>query len=333
MMMLKYFLTICFFPSSGREKRGLEGLPSMRRVLVVAILALSGSMLFAQVSEDRTRDWILYEKANAMIAQHEYGLALELYKEAISAAGIFPEAEIGIGDVLFEEGEFRLARDQYEKAYNLRNAFRVSSMQYDVLYKLADLFENQQMYKKMEDTLLKVVSDDKRFSAPESARLKDQIERNYLEKGIDRVLFLYQFNVPFATEAHSRLGWFYYRSGRYTQAVQQLLYALVYRAEEINAALHDTDVDYQFTTLAGMLEAVDASKRLSSYLADSNFFKDLYYLAGSSYVAGYPTHAVQVWKLIAASKMSGRYAALAARQLKKPWTESLLTVGTKGGSQ
>jgi len=301
----------------------------MHRLLLAVILAIPAIAVFAQASAGRSEDWILYERANAMVAQHEYGKALQLYKEAIVAAGIFPEAEVGIGDVFFEEGEFQLARMQYEKAYNIKKGFQIPETQYQVLYKLSGLFESREMYRPMEDALLKVVSDDKRFSASENSRLKTQIEKNYLDKGIDRVLFLYQFNVGFATEAHSRLGWFYYRSGRYGQAVQQLLYAVIYRAAEISAALHDRDADYQFKTLSDALSAVEDSKQLSSYVANSGFFKDLYYLAGSSYAAGYPTHATDLWKLISTSKIAGKYAGLAARQIRKPWTEELLGVGQK----
>ena len=106
---------------------------------------------FGQISQESPQDWILYEKANAMFAQHEFGQALQLYKEAISSAGIFPEAEMGVGDVFFEEGEFQLARDQYEKAYEMRKGFRVPETQYGLLYKLADLFQGRQMYSQMED--------------------------------------------------------------------------------------------------------------------------------------------------------------------------------------
>ena len=125
-----------------------------------------------------------------MAAQHEYGQALQLYKEAISSAGIFPEAEIGIGDVFFEEGEFSLAKDEYEKAYNLRNAFKVAETQYEVLYKLASLYEAREMYKQMEDSLLKIVADDKRSSGESGERLRKQIDINYRDKGFDRTLSL-----------------------------------------------------------------------------------------------------------------------------------------------
>lgn len=294
---------------------------------LVFLIILGPSIAWAQAPVEKTEYWILFERANATFAQREFGQALQLYKEAISSAGIFPEAEMGIGDVFFEEGEFQLARDQYDKAYNLRKAFSIPDTQYEVLYKLADLYQSRQMYRPMEDSLLKIVADDKRFSDPASERLRNQVEKNYQEKGVDRTLFLYQFSVPFAQGAHSRLGWFYYRSGRYGQAIQELLYAVIYTSSELNASLHSVDVDYQFTTLASMFAETENHKDLSRFISNGDFFSDLYYLAGSSYALGLPTHATQLWRLIAASSLSGSFASLAARQLKSPWTEKIIGPG------
>lgn len=291
---------------------------------MLVLLLLSNSIAWAQAPAEKPQDWILYERGNAMFAQREFGQALQLYKEAVSSAGIFPEAEMRIGDVFFEEGEFQLAKDQYDKAYNLRKGFEIPETQYEVLYKLADLYLGRQMYSSMEDSLLKVAADDKRFSDPVSERLKNQIEKNYREKGIDHTLFLYQFNVPFAQAAHSRLGWFYYRSGRYGQALQELLYAVIYSTTEMNVSLHAMDVDYQFKTLSDMLAAVETYKDLAGYISNSDFFSDLYYLACSSYTAGLPAHATQLWRLMAGSRLSGRFASLSARQIKSPWTEKLI---------
>jgi len=303
--------------------------PSLFLVLIVGLM-FSAHPGFGQNLKGNLEDWILYEKGNAMFEHREFGQALQLYKEAISSAGIFPEAEIGIGDVFLEEGEFELARDQYEKAYTLRNAFRVAESRYELLYKLADLYQSKDMYSQTENALLRIEGDDKKFSGPDSSRLRTQIWKNFTTKGLDHILFLYQLDVPFAQLAHSRLGWFYYRSGLYEQAAQELLFAVIYDATEINASLHELDSDYRFSTLADMGSAIQDHKEVSNFAATGGFFKDLYYLAGASYAAGFPAHAMQIWKLISASKIAGKYSSLSARQLKSPWVERILGAGTSG---
>lgn len=300
------------------------------------LLSVPGSTFGQDQPLDHKTDqanWILFERANAMAAQREFGQALQLYKEAISQGGRFPEAEVGIGDVYFEEGELELARQQYEKAYSLRSAFSIADSKYDVLYKLGSLFESQEMFRLMEDSLTKIVNDDRKYGDPASAYLKAQVERNYLERGIDHTLLLYQMSVPFAQEAHSKLGWFYYRTGRFSQAISHLLYSVIYVTKDIEDYLHEQDVEYGFSSLPNLMAAVDQDKRASGFVSGSSYFKDIYYLAGSSFAAGYPTHATLLWKILASSRSSGQYAQLAARQLKTPWTERLLGTDKSSAGQ
>jgi tetratricopeptide (TPR) repeat protein len=303
----------------------------------VAVLALVAFLVFCQAAmgeEKPSRAWYAYEAGNASLARKEYGQALKYYKDAIELAGQFPEAEMGLGDVYLAEGEFAIARSQYEKAYNLRNGFDIADSKYDVLYKLARLFENQELYKLMEDRLTAIASDDRHFAETQTSQLRTMVEKNYLSKGLDHVLVLYGFNDAFSTNAHSKLGWFYYRTGRFSQSISHLLYATISRVNQVNIYLRESDVDYQFTTLQDMLSAVTTNPELASYVAASDFFKDLYYLAGATFANGYPAHAVAAWKLIAGQAGAGMYQELSRKQLRKPFIEPLLgaAAGGKSGS-
>ena len=292
-------------------------------VLVISALVLCTHLLPA---DNTNKLWLMYEQGNTAASQKEYGLALQLYKSAIESAGIFPEAEVAIGDVYMEEGEVTLAQKQYEKAYDLRKSLYIPDDQYAISYKLANLFELEQLYKQMEDTLLRVAADDKRFQESPNQHLRTQVEKNYIEKGLDRVIGLYSFDDSFASAAHSKLGWFYYRTGRYTQAVSQLLYSVIYRASVVERYSRERDVDQEFGSLAELLAAVDNSPELKAYASSVGLFKDLYYLAGSTFAAGYPRHSTTIWKLLGSMPSAGQYSELSARQLKKPFIEPILTV-------
>ena len=301
------------------------------RTPLTATLILFGFLCGVPLWPDNSArpDWLLLEQGNAYFARKEFGQALQLYKEAIVEAGAFPEAEMAIGDIYVEEGEYELARMQYEKAYNQRNAFNVPLQKYDVLYRLARLHENKENYRTMEDVLQLIVAGDKRFTDSSNSRLKVQIEKNYFEKGLDQVLRLYRFETSFANAAHSKLGWFYYRTGRFSKSVTHYLYAIIYRMSEISAFQHEQDVDFEFVTLGDSLKEAERNKDLSQYIADIDLFKDLYYLAGATYSLGYPQHSVMLWKLISGSKNGGKFIELARRQIKKPWIEPFIVAATK----
>jgi tetratricopeptide (TPR) repeat protein len=270
------------------------------------------------------QNWLLFEQGNAASARREFGLALRLYEEAVLKAGTFPEAEIAIGDIYLEEGEIDLALAQYEKAYKLRNAFYIPEMQYSTLYKIAHLYETKGLYKQMEDKLSQIVRDDKRFVDTKTSMLKTQVERNFYGRGLDRVLVLYKYQDTFSAAAHSQLGWFYYRTGRYSQSVSQLLYSTIYRVSEIEGYLSERNIDYQYSTLTDLLAAIANSPDLIRYANDSQLFRDLYYLASSAYVSGYPEKASSIWKSLAASPIAAGFQSLSQKQLKSPFTEPLL---------
>ena len=293
-----------------------------------ALLLLMGLLTCSPLAsaDSSNQFWLMYEQGNAAATQKEYGKALQLYKSAIDGAGIFPEAEAAIGDIYLEEGEAALAQKQYEKAYNLRKSFYIPEKQYEILYKLANLFELQQQYKQMEDTLNRIIADDRHFQDTANQRIRTQVEKVFMERGLDRVLVLYAFDDTFSAAAHSKLGWFYYRTGRFSPAVSQLLYSVIYRASELKNALLERDVDYGFTTLQDMLAATEKNADMRSYAASSGFYRDLYYLAGSMFANGFPRHALGLWKALSAVPSAGDYRDLSLRQLKKPFVEPLLTV-------
>jgi tetratricopeptide (TPR) repeat protein len=294
--------------------------------LLVSIPILALAFVLPLFADSSNKFWLLYEQGNTAAGQREFGKAMQLYKDAVQGAGIFPEAEAAIGDVYLEEGEADLAQRQYQKAYDERNAFYIPEMQYAILYKLANLFEMRQFYKQMEDSLSQIVADDKKFQDTSTQHLRTQVEKNFLEKGLDRVLVLYTFEDTFAAPAHSKLGWFYYRTGRFSPAVSNLLYSVIYRVSQVREVLKERDVEYEFSNVADLLSTIEGSSELRSYAQSTGLYKDIYYLAGSMFANGYPRHARDLWTLLKAAPSAGQYNSLAVRQLKKPFVEPLLTI-------
>lgn len=288
-------------------------------ILCAAILLASIPALAAESSSAPA--WLLYDQGRNWASQGELGKALQSYKNAILAAGVMPEAEAAIGDIYRAEGEFRLAERQYERAYNLRNALSVSAEQYDILYRWASLYEDQEMYEPMERKLLQIVADDRWSRADQ---LQVQVERNYVDKGLDHVLTLYRFDSLFATAAHSRLGWFYYRTGRYPQAVRHLLYAVVLQVSDAGDFLKQKDPAASFRGLEGFFALVVRDRETRSWLEGASLSSDLYYLSASAWELGHPVRAQSVWKILANLKEAGKFADLSRRQLVKPFRELFL---------
>jgi tetratricopeptide (TPR) repeat protein len=270
--------------------------------------------------------WLLYEEGKTLASKKEYGEALVKFRQAIAVVGTFPEAEIAIGDIYKVEGEVGLSIKQYEKAYNLRNSLTIPEEKYEISYKLAGIFEEQQQYRDMESRLLEIIAEDKAYNPPKTSRLREQVVANFWKSDIDGVLKLYRFEQLFPARAHSKLGWFYYKTGRFDPAVEHLLYAASEKMKPALDAAMEADPEYQFTTLDDFLMRASSIASIKTYLEESALFADLYYLAGCAFQTGKPEHGVRLWKSISVVSFAGRFQIMSQRQLKSPWMEPYLVI-------
>jgi hypothetical protein len=152
----------------------------------------------------------------------------------------------------------------------------------------------------------------------------------YLSRGLDHVLKLYRLeNARFALPAYAKLGWYYYRWGRFEPAsILHSLFALdIMLTESVNEIRRFLPL-YEFETLGGFLEIAMRRQNVKEYLVSEGFIRCAYYLAAATFAAGHPTRASEVWRLLAGSKLEpgalGPYANLARKQLESPWVEPYL---------
>ncbi len=294
------------------------------RLLLMLFLLSAVDFLFSQDSTERTPAWILYERGKAELERKnrkEPGKALQLFRQAIDRAGIFPEAEVALGDVYFFEREFILAEEQYKKAYKLRNSFDIPEEKYVVLQKLAGLYELNSQYKQMEDVLLKILADHPVYNDKSYQSFRGSFVGSFFYRGLNNHLRLYRLEkAGFALKAHAKLGWLFYRTGRFNQSIIQSLYALNIMVSESIAELRPYYPEYEYTTMDAFIAAAFKRQNIADYLFESDFFGVLYYLASANYADGRPGPAFALWEILAAVP-AGRYADLSRRQLKSPWIE------------
>ena len=294
----------------------------MRRLCAVLIGISACVAVGGQATKERP--WILLERGRVEYSNGEYGKALEHFKSAIESAGIFPEAEVAIGDVFWESGEVELAEMQYKKAYISRNSLYVLDEKYAILYKLAHVYESTERYRQYEDVLVQLLADDLYFAQSEDSGIRDAIVGTYLDRGLDQLVVLYRVSESFASEAYWQLGWLYYRTGRFVESAGSLLFGLLPALTEAIHELQRYDPDYRYGDVTSFLADAYFRQSTREYLEAIGVFERLYYLGCATYAAGYATQAVLVWESIAASAYSGRFGELSAKQARSPWVEPLL---------
>jgi hypothetical protein len=306
-------------------------------------MLLAFALLFATVAPSRlsaekeTTDnsWVLLERAKALIAEpggQQMGEALQLLRKAVEIQELFPEAEIAIGEIYFREGALELAKVQFSKALQpeYRSLLQVPEEAYAVLYKLAQINELQAEYGSMENHLLQILQNHLTYAQPESQRFRTAMLNAYLSRGLDNTLKLYRLeNARFALEAYAKLGWFYYRWGRFEPAsIMHSLFALDVMLTESVKEIRLLYPSYEFDSLEGFLRIATTRENVRDYLASGGFYRVAYYLAAATFAAGHPNRAAEVWRALADSTAApaalGPYGDLARKQLKSPWVEPYL---------
>lgn len=298
--------------------------------LFLMSVLITSKYLPAQDTATRTPTWILYERGKYELYTKELGKALHLFRKAIEKAGIFPEAELALGDVYFMEGELVLAEQQYKKAYMLKNSFYIPEEEYAVLLKLAYLYEIKKEYKNMEDQLLKILENQPYYANVEYSHFRGSFMDTYAEKGLDHLLKLFRIEkVSFATKAHTDLGWFYYRTGRFYQSVFHSLLSINIIVSNSITELRKYHPYYEYSKMNSFIHSSFDRENIKEYLLETNIFRVLYYLASASYAIGYPAHAEFIWNILADPENSTldsirHYGDLSRQQIISPWVESYI---------
>jgi tetratricopeptide (TPR) repeat protein len=311
-------------------------------VVFLPFLLVAATLLPAHLmaqSSNFVQSWQLYEQGKAKLDDPdgpELGEALLAFQEAIDKrGGSFPEAEMAIGDIYFQEGAFALAKRQYEKAFDLRKGMEIAEEKYTVLYRLADLHEIQELYADMDKYLQQVLEDQPYFTDDQYLSFRDAFLSTYEDKGLDHLFKLYRMEgVAFSVPAHAKLSWFYYRTGR-SLTILHGLFALDIMITEAVKELRRLQPGFVFTTVEAFLDAALQRENIRRYLVSGEFFKTLYYLATASYAASRPSLAEPIWQLLATYPLETvgpaavTYADLAVRQLESPWVDPYINTSIR----
>jgi tetratricopeptide (TPR) repeat protein len=296
--------------------------------LFIAFIFLLAPALAALAQESPAPDepaWVEYEKGELALSQKDYGQAVLHFKNALAITRVMPEAEVGLGDVYFYQGDYAIAEQQYLRAYDQRPSFAVPDRQYETLYRLARLYQFQKQYGKMEERLKLIIQDDAIYSgqSQEQKRYRNSLFKLFTNKGFDAMFLLNRMSESFSTNALSDLAYNSYTHWNFEPALQYALFGIIPLVTEGMLTIRDTNIDYRYTTLDDFLREALANDDVRPYLADRDFFRRLYYLA----LICYENITVRDWsrsfmKLLANTDAAGEYQRLARLQLKKPWREN-----------
>jgi len=305
----------------------------VRTILVVLLLLAAAGGLSAQEQAVASTAggrpaWLLLEQGKQAFHDRNFGTALALFRQSIAAGGETPEADVWIGRVFEEEGELALAVDQYNRALALKQQFVVREDALAVRYALANIYFETNQYGKYEVALREIVAEDKYFSNQDLGGMRDAMLRILRSGGFDRLMLLYRLTDLRTLEAHSELGAFMYRTGRYRDATLNLAFSTITDFTTAIEELRRIDPDFEFASIQDLLSRSLKDPRLAAYFASVHLYRDLYYLAASLYANGIAGRAREIWALdVDHAPKESPWRQRSLVQSRNPFIEPILDIG------
>ncbi len=179
----------------------------------------------------------------------------------------YPEAEYWLGETYRVEGELGLALRQYEKAWNERGLLEIPGFELEILYKITEVHRIRGNYQEMERRANEIIEGTGANGLPRdslwagnsqgsSNQLRAAMVRILENEGVSRFLTLYRYNNTDTEKAHRLLGFFYYSSSRYTQAMEHLMFAFLIQNSVLIEELIRRDYDFSFSSLENLAALV-----------------------------------------------------------------------------
>jgi tetratricopeptide (TPR) repeat protein len=252
--------------------------------------------------------------------------------QALNALGSlknYPEAEYWIGETYRIEGELRLALSQFQKVYEQRKLLENPGFEVDILYKIADIYKIRQEYTSMERTLLDIITGltaegiprDSLWTEEASSFAKNALARTLDNDGIGRFLSLYRYNNTRVEAAHRLLGFYYYATGRHSQAKDHLMFAFLIQNTVLLEELIRGRYDFTFTSLEDLMAAIRRNSPQAAYLEEAEYYKTAYYLGTSLFATGKLSSARPFWIFLSDRQDAGEWRGRARAQLRSPFVE------------
>ncbi|MFW5745189.1 MAG: tetratricopeptide repeat protein [Spirochaetota bacterium] len=290
----------------------------VRRAATILLLILRGAM--PALSQETEPPWLVAERAERLLAEREFGLAIQSFRHALQLSPRDPDVLFGLGRAYKAIGDQTVALDYFARALDHRGEFDVPDTALLVRYERAEVYRARRDFARYESELFEIVADD---PVPEDALPPDDIHLDLEARGLDRLLVLYRLPESGSTRARGMLAELLVGLGRYAGAAEQGAIAVLQSFTTLIDAALQRDPTYEFTTVADLWERIARLPEVERYLETSALPHDLYYLAAAYWGEGNST-ALEVWRTLARIDADGRFGARALRQLDDPTVEPLI---------
>lgn len=279
---------------------------------------------FAWGQEEKP-DWLILESGKIAFENGEYGEAMRIFRSVLKQDRVYPEAHYWIGRIFEEEGEYFLAEEQYKRALDFSRQLYVMEYEIRIRERLARLYKERGDYAEFERALTGILEMDEEYSSREAEAMKAAMVRVLTDQGLEKVVELYRLDRAEYFLAHAELGLFYYRTGRYMDAVRHLLSGGLTVISRTIVHMEADRPFLEYTNLADLFKNAMNGEESAAYLEQSQIDALLYYLGAALYASGELRPYRQIMELVRDAFPGSVWRSRAIAQLADPSIEPVIT--------
>ncbi|MDR1216534.1 MAG: hypothetical protein LBK25_07630 [Treponema sp.] len=241
--------------------------------------------------------------------------------KAIGALKNYPEAEYWLGEVYRIEGELTLALKQYKKAHEQRANLENQAFDIEILYKIVDILKTKRDYTEMEEISKEIVALDTLWQGDSGVFARNSMLRILETDGISRFLTIYRYDNINVEKIHRTSGFFYYASGRHSNALEHLMFSFLIQSTVIINEVIRSNYGFEFTDIPALLNAAQGNPAIVDYIESVEYYKTIYYLGATFYATGKTAPARNFWLVLRDGPEVTQWSIRSANQLQHPFIE------------
>ncbi|MDR1466573.1 MAG: hypothetical protein LBI40_03010 [Treponema sp.] len=241
--------------------------------------------------------------------------------KAIGALKNYPEAEYWLGEIYRIEGELTIALKQYRKAHEQRSNLENPAFDVDILYKIVDVLKTKREYTEMENMSKEIITLDTLWQGDSGVFARNSMLRILETDGIARFLSIYRYDNINVEKIHRISGFFYYTSGRHSNALEHLMFSFLIQNTIIINEVIRNHYGFEFTDMSALLRVAKNNPAIVDYMESVEYYKTIYYLGAAFYAAGKTAVARNFWLVLRDESESNQWSVRSASQLQHPFIE------------
>ncbi len=228
----------------------------------------------------------------------------------------FPETDYLTGLIYTAEGEYTQAMHYYKAAWDYRRFLEIPDARFNIIYALADTSRLLRKYDDREKYLLLILTEDPVYGTTnlESPTLQAMIRTITTEKSAEKFLLLYRHHNPIALKAYMDLTDIYMDAQNYKRALTAAALAANIVITNLDDALSKTDYNYSYTNMSDLFHRLERKQEILTWAENKNFWKAIVNLADVLSASGNTVQAADMYRKIAESVPSLKYAQEAAHK-------------------